>query len=210
MNSTFESLPEEKRENIITICLEEFGENGYDKASTNAIVKKAGISKGILFHYFGNKKNLFLYILDYSIDRILKQFYSNDEKMPTDLFDKLITWSINKVKVYYDLPLESKVVMQAFIDIPEELKDEMMERQQKIYTQNVPMFIKDIDTSKFREGVEPNKAIELLMMCLGALNKKYIDMYKGQTDKAISEIDKLFNEMKEYLEILKGGIYGSK
>ena len=55
MYDTFENLPEEKRKKILEICLDEFSENSYENSSTNTIVKRAGISKGILFHYFKNK-----------------------------------------------------------------------------------------------------------------------------------------------------------
>lgn len=60
----FERLPFEKRKRIIDVCIEEFGDKGYTNASTNTIVKNAGISKGTLFNYFDNKKIFFfLYLI---------------------------------------------------------------------------------------------------------------------------------------------------
>lgn len=46
----------EKKERMINSALKEFSVNTFQKASTNTIVEEAGISKGLLFHYFGNKK----------------------------------------------------------------------------------------------------------------------------------------------------------
>ncbi len=46
-------------------ALMEFAVKGYDLASTNEMVKAAGISKGALFHYFASKKDLFLFLCDY-------------------------------------------------------------------------------------------------------------------------------------------------
>lgn len=209
MNNTFEGLPEEKRKLIIDVSMEEFAQNGYEKASTNAIVKKAGISKGILFHYFGNKKNLFLYIVDYAMDVFLEKFYSMDEQVPSDLFDKIIHWGLKKLKLYYELPLVSKLIMTAYIKIPDELKEEMMVRYRKIYNENLPLFFNDIDTTKFREGVDKEKAVELIMLCLEGLNGKYIQKFKSDPEAGIPQMDEIFNEMREYFEILKGGLYGS-
>lgn len=45
----FINLEAEKRERIINAALKEFAQKGYDKASTNEIIKEAGISKGSLF-----------------------------------------------------------------------------------------------------------------------------------------------------------------
>ena len=52
MHRLFEGLSEEKQARIINGALEEFTKNGFEKASTNVIVKNAGISKGALFKYF--------------------------------------------------------------------------------------------------------------------------------------------------------------
>ena len=41
----------------------EFAAQGYDKASTNNIVKEAGIGKGMLFYYFGSKLELYTTLL---------------------------------------------------------------------------------------------------------------------------------------------------
>lgn len=60
----FLSLSEEKQKEILSAALEEFSQHGYDLASTNNIVAKAGISKGLLFKYFLSKENLFLFIVD--------------------------------------------------------------------------------------------------------------------------------------------------
>lgn len=70
MSNSFEKLPEEKRNLILRISLEEFVRNGYYKASTDTITGQAGISKGILFHYFKNKKGLFLYLTEHTRDML--------------------------------------------------------------------------------------------------------------------------------------------
>ena len=49
---TFLNLPEEKRNTIINIAIEEFAEYGLENASTNRIVAKSGISKGSFYQYF--------------------------------------------------------------------------------------------------------------------------------------------------------------
>ena len=67
MYSKFLNLKPEKQEKIIEVAIKEFADKGFEKASTNEIVKEAGISKGILFHYL-KIKNLFLYVYDYSMN----------------------------------------------------------------------------------------------------------------------------------------------
>ena len=50
---------EVRREEIIAVALEEFGEHGLDGTSTDTIARKAGISQPYVFRLFGTKKALF-------------------------------------------------------------------------------------------------------------------------------------------------------
>ena len=47
--ANFERLDAGYQQRILVACVEEFSSNGYESASTNAIVRRAGISKGSLF-----------------------------------------------------------------------------------------------------------------------------------------------------------------
>lgn len=67
MNEKFFDLKKEKQDRMINAALKIFGMKGYQYASTDDIVKEAGISKGLLFHYFGSKLGLYSFIYDYSV-----------------------------------------------------------------------------------------------------------------------------------------------
>ena len=75
----------EKKENLFLIALEEFTENGYRNASTNRITEKAGVSKGLLFHYFGSKKELFLNCYKQTFDFFTGKFATEIKELPRDI-----------------------------------------------------------------------------------------------------------------------------
>jgi AcrR family transcriptional regulator len=62
--TTFFNLPQEKRELIEAVAIEEFAENSLQSASVNAIVSNAGIAKGSFYQYFENLEDLYNHILD--------------------------------------------------------------------------------------------------------------------------------------------------
>ena len=62
MNDKFFDLKKEKQDRMINGALKVFALNGYQKASTDDIVKEAEISKGLLFHYFGSKAGLYIFV----------------------------------------------------------------------------------------------------------------------------------------------------
>ena len=63
MNEKFYQLPCGRREKIIRSAYQVFSRNEYKRASMSAIADAAGISKSLLFYYFKNKKELYLYLV---------------------------------------------------------------------------------------------------------------------------------------------------
>lgn len=55
---------EERRQLILNVAVEVFSEKGYCSATIDEIVKKAGISKGLIYTYFTSKEEIFLAIAE--------------------------------------------------------------------------------------------------------------------------------------------------
>jgi AcrR family transcriptional regulator len=80
-NQTFFNLPDEKREQILQIAIDEFAENDYENASISRIVARAGIAKGSFYQYFADKEDLYAYLLGLLADA-KTQFLSLDHPDP--------------------------------------------------------------------------------------------------------------------------------
>lgn len=210
LNPAFENLDKEKKQKIIDACLEEFANKGYEKASTNHMVTQAGISKGLLFHYFGNKKNLYLYLFDIAVDTFIDKYnkYEYALKENSDLFERLTERGLIKMKIAGEEPQMYKLVMEAFIDTPEGMKEEVNERYQRIYNEYMPAFFEGIDYSLFREGVDTRKAIEFMMLCLDAILGKYTKMIQGKaTQMSLEEVSEAVKDAYDYYDMIRFGIY---
>ena len=55
----FKDLPKARRQKIMDAAMEEFAAHDYRGANTETIAARGGISKGLLFYYFKNKKSLY-------------------------------------------------------------------------------------------------------------------------------------------------------
>ncbi len=55
----FERLEPEKQARILEAATEEFAARGFEGASYNQIIEKAGVSKGAMYYYFDDKMDLF-------------------------------------------------------------------------------------------------------------------------------------------------------
>ena len=210
MYEAFEKLPDEKREKILQTCMEVFAEKGFEGASTNDIVKKAGISKGILFHYFGNKKNIYLYVLDKTLDRVMEKFNAGYRMAPPDLFERITITGMLKLKLALEEPLVYKLIYVTFINTPQSLLEDVQGIYKKLYDLALPMLFNGLDLSKIRSGVDPNKAIEVVLLFMEGLQAKYMETYKNMSaDQVLLLMDQLVEDSRAYMEILKEGIYGN-
>lgn len=82
----FEELSQEKQRRIIDAGMEVFGRYEYKKANTEDIAAKAGISKGLLFYYFKDKKSFYMYLFQYCVTIVTKTLDDEDFTKITDFF----------------------------------------------------------------------------------------------------------------------------
>jgi TetR/AcrR family transcriptional regulator len=207
MYDNFEKLSEEKKKLIIDACLDEFARNGYDKASTNNIVREAGISKGILFHYFGNKKNLYLYILDYCTDYYIDYLRGNIKEISIDFFERILHLTELRLDISAMYPQAYQIFANAYLDIPADLRDEIDLKYHKLLELNNTLVLKNVDMTKFKEDIDTEKAIELIFMTFNGLIDKYVQLYKHFDDKGKGIREETFKELKQYVVIMKLAFY---
>ena len=57
-----------RREEILEAALEEFSRQGYSGTKISDIVRRAGISQGLIYHYYKSKDELYLAVIEKSRD----------------------------------------------------------------------------------------------------------------------------------------------
>ena len=207
MCTNFEKLPEEKKKKIIDACIKEFSKNGYVNASTNNIVLNAGISKGSLFNYFDNKKNLYLYILDYAINFYVNLMLKKMNINNPDILKRILEWAELKLSIAMEQPIAYQFFATAFINIPEELKADIEIRYNKLYAEGYKLAVEDIDYTLFRHDIDKQNAVELIIMSMNGILEKYISLYKSLEDNGYQQIPQDYDQLKEYVSILRKVYY---
>jgi TetR/AcrR family transcriptional regulator len=213
--SAFEKQPQEKKDMIIKVAIEEFVKNGYEKTSTDVITSRAGISKGILFHYFKSKKNLYLYLVNYVKDLLTeKTMIALREINSDDFFERIKEIVLAKQKMTALYLQETQFIMDAFTNPPAAVKEEMEEIIKKHYETYQGdfllehVYIKDlIQTEKLRDDISVDTVISMTMFIVEQLTNKYLTLYKSKQFDFIHNPESLITELNDYLKIVKYGIY---
>lgn len=69
----FRRLAPERQQAILDVAAAEFAEHGFDAASYNRIIERAGISKGTAYYYFEGKDDLYATVLETSLAGLVER-----------------------------------------------------------------------------------------------------------------------------------------
>lgn len=204
MFSKFLSLDEEKQMRILNAAIKVYVERGYDNASTNAIVKEAGISKGLLFHYFQNKKTLYLFLFDYCLDMVMKEFYEKVNLEERDFFARLRQISLIKMELLNKFPDIIRFFEKAILEEANDIKGDFKE---KIFSvKSSTAIFDDIDTSKFRDDIDIQKAIKSILWTFEGFSNEVLTKAKALNLKK-PDYEEVFSEGEQYIEMFKRSFY---
>lgn len=115
-NQTFNNLSKEKQETIIETSLKEFIIHDYESASLNQIINELGIAKGSFYRYFDSKKELYLYLIDYCIDKKFKYLSLYIDESCNDFFDMFKELMCYFVKFNVEHPMTGKFILKAHLN----------------------------------------------------------------------------------------------
>ena len=96
-----EKPPTAIKKKIIKVAAKKFAKNGYAKTSINDIIASAKVSKGVLFHHFHSKEELFFVVLSHGIDSAFNEIFELAANPNFNLFEKRENL-FEDLKKYYD------------------------------------------------------------------------------------------------------------
>lgn len=202
---TAQVMDEEKKQKILNASIEEFSK-GYSLASTNEIVRKAGVSKGLLFHYFGSKKNLFITVFKETMSRLEKRllalYEADQENIKGDIFHRLTKIALMKLRLFQDEPALYQFVATALQDSPEDIKQELQALIDVAAEDGRIKFLGEIGFRDLRPDVDPHKALKLIQLVMDGLQKEYLE----RKDLTALDWDIEVAEFTEYMEMLRKGL----
>lgn len=118
---TFFRLDEDKRERVIRAAIDEFRKNGYENAKVGVIAQNANIANGSVYQYFDDKRELFLYCVNWTVENYIREM---DRRMPLaamDLFEYFQTGLMERISYSRqepELALFAHDLMNGRLDFP--------------------------------------------------------------------------------------------
>ncbi|MCL2603613.1 MAG: TetR/AcrR family transcriptional regulator [Defluviitaleaceae bacterium] len=214
LHPKFFALDEEKRGRIINAAMAEFL-HGFAQAKTDNIVKEAGISKGLLFHYFGTKENLYDFLIDYAIDTIRAEFIEMINPRQPDILDSVWQMSLLKQDISRRFPAMFDFITSTYLDTRHSMNPvqaahvvKFTQLRDKVLAES----FEHCDKSLFRDEIDPQKAIKIIMWSLAGYAEEMTAEAKAAGlstvgSEARENYDRYLSEFRDYLNILRTCIY---
>lgn len=133
------------------------------------------------------------------IGRTLEQIDLNE----TDLFKRIEKIGLEKLRIQQKSPYVFDFLASTIQEESDEVKDQIKKKVDSVYVKGMKKLYEHIDYSKFREGVDIQKAIEILNWTISGFGEKAISQL--HTFENISE--EYIKEWERYAELLKYSFY---
>lgn len=182
--------PKERRiKEITNAAMEVFLEKGYENATMEHIAKKAGMSKGGLYHYFKSKDIILLFV-NQKISQHIEEIMYKALEMPS-VKQGILFYIENYLKYWLEHPKETSFLFLSVTKILD--KNELLEYY-KQYTSDYITFFEGAFTRGIQLGeFEPHNvrvsAVTLMAALDGVLGYMLFD-----EDLVLEEVVEHFNE----------------
>ncbi len=195
MNDKFFDLKKDKQDRMINAALKVFAMQGYKHASTDDIVKEAGVSKGLLFHYFESKLGVYEFVYEYSVRYMVLELSTTVSKDESNLFEIMKQMEFARMNVAKGYPY-----MQQFLNrsMTEDVGEALLATESKraILEAEYERLDAQIRYIGFPSGVDGRKLHKMLDFTIkGLMTERFMEN--------AFHPEMMYCEIAEYLDMMK-------
>lgn len=148
---------------ILGAAINEFGKNGYSGGTVNNICN-AGINKGLIYHNFEGKDDLYLSCLNHSCKKLLS--YLKEQDRTKDL-ENYMSARMDFFNKYSD---EARIFFEALLSPPLHLSDKINQMLSEFNILNEKMYNRTLDSIILRDGISREDAVSYFHLMQLMLN----------------------------------------
>lgn len=190
----------EKYNQIVTAAAALFARQGYRKTTIDEIVGEAGISKGLFYHYFSNKQELYIYLYNTYSEVMSREIKEKVDINERDFFLRLKQIAHLRITLISKMPSLWAFLHGAYFENHPDVAPLIKEKNEKLLQESYDSSAANIDWSRLKKGISPEKAIEIVTwVAEGFVNKI--------TEQGLEVNAEVYMEFDAYLDYLESGMY---
>ena len=191
------------REKIMQSAIRQFEKEGYEAASMNDICKSGNISKGIIYHYFKDKDDLYLACVKACYDALLD--YYAQHRIHKDCYLDIKSFMEIRVHFFKEHEIYRKLFFHSFLSTPDHLKKQVAELQKPLDELNISIYKAYLQRVELREHMDMEKAV----MYLELIQNAYHDYFRKESEEC-EDYDELIasyeRQIPDFIDMMLYGI----
>ena len=193
MNDKFYSLPEEKRNRIINAGFKVFAKNSYKKSPVGEIAEEAGISKSLLFFYFKNKKELYLFLLKTAEEETRNALMETNVYSGDDIFDIMYNGLLVKANMMRKYPDMRNFSIKAYFEKDPDVAKEVRKIIEPYTEMDTNSILPILDKNKFKDGLDLNMMYQDMYLASEGYLWRMQELDNLDVDKMVSDYKKIID-----------------
>ena len=166
------------RQRILDAAMKEFSEKGYDAASLNTICAEKNISKGIIYHYFKDKDELYLLCVSLCYEELTAYLELNGKDGKT-VESRLRTYFDARLHFFAERPSYLGIFLSSTLNPPARLSAELLSARAPFDALNIKTLTELLESAPLRSDVSIPLIVEDFRM--------YMDFFNARFKAALSE-----------------------
>ncbi len=156
-------------ERIMSAAIVEFGTKSYDSASLTTLCNENQISKGLVYHNFKNKDELYLKCVEECFEK-MTSYFKEREYETENVQEGMHKLFQMRQQFFKENPYYCNIFFNAVLQPPEHLQGEIHRIRKEYDDFNVNCFKKLLQQMQLREGITVETAMEYFMVFLEMFN----------------------------------------
>lgn len=188
------------QERIIDAALIEFSQKGYKAFGINELCKNHKISKGVLYHNFAGKTELYLACVRESFHKAVSMIRGESGEVPS-----LADYVERRHRFSKDFPHHSHVFFEAWMTAPAEIAEEVEKEKAVFEDLNRQVSEKLLAESTLKDHISQEQALDYLTF-IQQLFRSYYLVASG-SEEAGSLASQYENDLQKVLHLMIYGIF---
>jgi AcrR family transcriptional regulator len=199
----------QSRQKVLDASLREFSAKGYDTASINTICAENDISKGIIYHYFKDKDEIYLLCVAECFDKLVSYMTDAVKGMEGSTEQRLHGYFDVRLRFFAENPLYLGIFTNAVLNPPDRLVGDIMAARKAFDELNISVLTRLLESTVLRKGVTVPAVVEDFRMYMDYFNMRF----KAVLDEAHSPeqaLQKHEERCHRQLGTLLYGVFGDR
>ena len=161
------------RHRILEAAREEFSKKGYEGASLNTVCSEKGISKGIIYHYFKDKDELYLLCVKECFDALTEALSQTAAALTGSAKEKLQSYFSARLRFFAEHPQYLGIFADAAFNPPPRLNEEIAALRQSFDRLTISVLTGLLEGENLRRGLSVSFIVEDFRTYMDFFNMRF-------------------------------------